>query len=246
METVRPGAGSVSLRSGSCASWTTRARRAASSSASLTAGSSVVECVVDDVLRHPGALKVDAVEPVRVLADGDAAADADVLGHRPDQVDRAVDVEGGAGQHAGEGGVGQARRAPAAQVNVGGNGTGPAVRSHPPSLRRPAPDYRVAVGVALGWSREALVAALLGLALGVRPAADAVAVGVGGSVVGVVGVVEIGVDELDARRVGMAVGEALADGDGDGDGDVVAPSRTGDGTGRGRVLAPAGPTGTTG
>ena len=95
--------------------------------------------------------------------------------------------------------------------------------------------------VALGWSREAL----LGLALGVRPAADAVAVGVGvgGSVVGVVGVVETGVDELDARRVGMAVGETVADGDGDGD--VVPPSRTGDGTGRGRVPAPAGPTGTT-
>ena len=124
------------------------------------------QCVVDDVLRHPGALEVDAVEPVGVLADGDAAADPDVLGQRPDQVDRAVDVEGGAGQHAGEGGVGQARRAPAAQVNVGGNGTGPAVRSHPPSLRTPAPDYRVAVGVALGWSREALVAAVLGLALG--------------------------------------------------------------------------------
>jgi hypothetical protein len=95
------------------------------------------------------------------------------------------------------------------------------------------------VDVALGWSREAL----LGLALGVRPAADAVAVGVGGPVVGVVGVVETGVDELDARRVGMAVGETVADGDGDGD--VVPPSRTGDGTGRGRVPAPAGPTGTT-
>jgi hypothetical protein len=97
------------------------------------------------------------------------------------------------------------------------------------------------VDVALGWSKEAL----LGLALGVRPAADAVAggVGVGGSVVGVVGVAETGVDELDARRVGMAVGEAL--GDGDVDRDVAAPSRTGDGTGRGRVPAPAGPTGTT-
>ena len=147
------------------------------------------EGVVDDLLRHPGALQVHPVEPVRVLADGDAAADADVLGHRPDQIDRAVDVEGGAGQHAGEGGVGQARRAPAAQVNVGSNGTGPAVRSHPPSLRTTARDYRVAVGVALGWSTEALVApvpgvvvpgsALLGLALGVRPSADAVAVGVG-------------------------------------------------------------------
>jgi hypothetical protein len=83
--------------------------------------------------------------------------------------------------------------------------------------------------------------ALLGVAMGVAPAvgADAVAVGVGRVVVGVVGVVEAGVDELDARRVGMAVGEALADGDG------AVPSRMGDGTGGGRVLAPAGPTGTT-
>ena len=98
------------------------------------------------------------------------------------------------------------------------------------------------MGVALGWSN----AALLGLALGVRPAADAVALGVGVDVgrlvVGVVGVVETGVDEPDPRRVGMAVGEPL----GDGDGDVVASLRRGDGTGRGRVLAPAGPTGTTG
>jgi hypothetical protein len=79
---------------------------------------------------------------------------------------------------------------------------------------------------------------LLGLVLGVGPPADAVAVGVGWAVVGVVGVVEAGVDELDARPVGMAVGEALADG--------AVPSRMGDGTGRGRVLAPAGPTGATG
>jgi hypothetical protein len=83
--------------------------------------------------------------------------------------------------------------------------------------------------------------ALLGLAVGVGPAvgADADAVAVGRVVADVVGVVEAGVDELDARRVGMAVGEALADGDG------AVPSRMGDGTGRGRVLAPAGPTGTT-
>ena len=83
--------------------------------------------------------------------------------------------------------------------------------------------------------------ALLALAVGVGPVAgaDAVADGVGRAVVGVVGVVEAGVDELDARRTGEAVGEALADGDG------AVPSRMGDGTGRGRVLAPAGPTGTT-
>jgi hypothetical protein len=80
--------------------------------------------------------------------------------------------------------------------------------------------------------------ALLRLALGAGPPSDADAVGVGRGVVGVVGVVEAGVDELDARPVGMAVGEALADGAG--------PPRMGDGTGRGRVLAPAGPTGATG
>ena len=82
---------------------------------------------------------------------------------------------------------------------------------------------------------------LLGLVLGVGPPADAdaVAVGVGWAVVGVVGVVEAGVDELGARRLGMAVGEALAAGDG------AVRSRMGDGTGRGRVLAPAGPTGAT-
>jgi hypothetical protein len=106
------------------------------------------------------------------------------------------------------------------------------------------------VGVALGWSTEALVApalgvaipesALLGLAMGVRLLADVVGVGdgVGPAFVGVAGAV--GVDELDARRVGMAVGEALADGDG------VVPSRTGDGTGRGRVVGPVGPAGPTG
>jgi hypothetical protein len=82
--------------------------------------------------------------------------------------------------------------------------------------------------------------ALLGLAVGVGPAVGADADAVGRVVADVVGVVEAGVDELDARRVGMAVGEALADGDG------AVPSRMGDGTGRGRVLAPAGPTGTTG
>ena len=75
--------------------------------------------------------------------------------------------------------------------------------------------------------------ALLGVALGVGPSADAVAVGVGPAVVGVVG-------ELDARGVGLAVGETLADGDG------TVPSRMADGTGRGRGLTPAGPTGTTG
>ena len=93
------------------------------------------EGVVDGLLRDPGALQVDAVEAVGVLADRRAAADADVLGHRPDQAHRAVDVEGRARQHAVEGGPGEARRATAAQVNIGGNGTGPAVRSHLPSLR---------------------------------------------------------------------------------------------------------------
>jgi hypothetical protein len=94
----------------------------------------------------------------------------------------------------------------------------------------------VALGVVVPGS------ALLGLALGGRSPADAVAVGVGWAFPGVVGVVEAGVDELDPRLVGMAVGELLADGDGDG----VAASRMGDGTGRGRVLAPTGPTGPTG
>ena len=75
---------------------------------------------------------------------------------------------------------------------------------------------------------------LVGLVLGVGPPADADAVGRAA-----VGVVETGVDELCARRVGMAVGEVLADGDG------VVRSRMGDGTGRGLVLTPAGPTGAT-
>ena len=111
------------------------------------------------------------------------------------------------------------------------------------------------MGLTLGSSTDALVAlalgavvpesGLLGLVLGVGPPADAdavavaVGVGVGWAVVGVVGVVEAGVDELGARRLGMAVGEALAAGDG------AVRSRMGDGTGRGRVLAPAGPTGAT-
>ena len=113
--------------------------------------------------------------------------------------------------------------------------------------------------MALGWSTDALVAralgvvvpesALLGLVTGIRPLADAVGVGDGvgvgpafAGVGGVVeaGVVEAGVDELDARWVGKALGEALADGDG------AVPSRLGDGTGRGRVVGPAGPTGLTG
>ena len=83
--------------------------------------------------------------------------------------------------------------------------------------------------------------ALLGVALGVGPSAVAVAVGVGPAVVGVVGVVGVELDPLDAGWVGMAVGEELADGDG------TVPSRTGDGTGRGLVpVVPAGPTGTAG
>ena len=111
--------------------------------------------------------------------------------------------------------------------------------------------------MALGWSTDALVAralgvvvpesALLGLVTGVRPLADVVGVadGVGPAFAGVggvveAGVVEAGVDELDARWVGKALGEALADGDG------AVPSRLGDGTGRGRVVGPAGPTGLTG
>jgi hypothetical protein len=79
------------------------------------------------------------------------------------------------------------------------------------------------------------------VALGVGPPADADAVGVGPAVAGVVGVE---LDALDARRVGMAVGEVVGEAVADGDGRV--PSRTGEGTGRGRVLAPAGPTGATG
>ena len=79
---------------------------------------------------------------LRVLADGRAAADAHVLGDRLDEVDGAVDVEGGARQHAVQRPAGEAGRvAPPqvdqGQVNEGSYGTCPVVRSHPPSLRTP-------------------------------------------------------------------------------------------------------------
>src|ERR1700761_248743 len=83
-----------------------------------------------------------AAEAERVLADRRAAADADVLGDRLDEVHGAVDVEGGARKHAAQGPAGEAGRVATAQVNEGGYGTCPAVRSHLPSLRMPQPDRR--------------------------------------------------------------------------------------------------------
>jgi hypothetical protein len=102
--------------------------------------------------------------------------------------------------------------------------------------------------VALGRSTDAVVAlalgevvappsALPGLALAAARPDEAVGTGWFDAVaVGAAGV-GVGVGVLVAGVVGMAVGDALADGNGAG------PSRTGDGTGRGRVLAPAGPAG---
>ena len=103
------------------------------------------------------------------------------------------------------------------------------------------------MGVALGRSTDALVALALGDVVAPPSALPglalvdgrlAVAVGTGWFDAVAVGAAGVGVDGL---VVGMAVGDALADGNGAG------PSRTGDGTGRGRVLAlvlaPAGPAG---
>ena len=82
------------------------------------------------------------------------------------------------------------------------------------------------MGVALGW----LVGAVVALAVG--PAAD-----IDDDGWALAGVVDVGVAPGVAGAVGIADGDAVADGVGAG------PRRTGDGTGRGRVLAPAGPTG---
>ena len=68
---------------------------------------------------HPGAREVHAVEPLGVLADGRAAADADVLGDRLDEFHGAVDVEGGARQHAVERLPGEPDRVATTQVNDG-------------------------------------------------------------------------------------------------------------------------------
>ena len=84
VETLRPGAGSVSRRSGSCASWTIRARRAASSRASLTVGSSVSRAWSMPPAA-PGCARGRRRRSVGVLADRRAATDADVLGDRPDE-----------------------------------------------------------------------------------------------------------------------------------------------------------------
>jgi hypothetical protein len=111
------------------------------------------------------------------------------------------------------------------------------------------------VGVTLGRSTDALVALALGEVVAPPSALPglalvdgrlAVAVGTGwfdAAAVGAAGVgVGVGVG-VDGPVVGMAVGDALAEGNGAG------PSRTGDGTGRGLVLAlvlvlaPAGPAG---
>src|ERR1700761_2252366 len=81
--------------------------------------------------------EVHTVEAERVLADRRAAAEADVLGDRLDEVHGAVDIEGGARQHAAQCPAGKAGRVAAAQVNQGGYGTCPAIRSHLPSLRMP-------------------------------------------------------------------------------------------------------------
>jgi len=106
------------------------------------------------------------------------------------------------------------------------------------------------VGVGLGRSTDAVVALALGEVvappsappgLALAAARPAVAVGTGWSDAVAVGAAGVRVDVggLVAGVVGMAVGDALADGNGAG------RSRTGDGMGRGRVpvLAPAGPAG---
>jgi hypothetical protein len=109
------------------------------------------------------------------------------------------------------------------------------------------------VGVAVRRSTEALVARALGVvvarsavvepALGSGPPADVVGSGWfdAAVAVGPVGAVGVGVGVPLAGVVGLALGDAVADGAGAG------PSRTGDGAGRGRVLAlalaPAGPAG---
>ena len=86
--------------------------------------------------------EVHTVEAERVLADRRAAADADVLGDRLDEVHGAVDVEGGARQDARQRPAGEAGRVAPAQIDdgkvtEGRYGCCPAVRSHLPSLRTP-------------------------------------------------------------------------------------------------------------
>ena len=73
--------------------------------------------LADGFFRHPGARQVHAVEAAGVLADGRAAADAHVLGDRPDEVHRAVDVEGGPRQHAVQRLAGEPGRVASPQVD---------------------------------------------------------------------------------------------------------------------------------
>ena len=110
VETVSPAAGTLSLRSGQL-----RLVDHAGAPGGLfervpDRGVEGGEGMADGFFRHPGVREVHAVETVRVLADGRAAADADVLGDRLDEVHGAVDVEGGARQHAVKRPAGEAGR----------------------------------------------------------------------------------------------------------------------------------------
>jgi hypothetical protein len=91
------------------------------------------------------------------------------------------------------------------------------------------------VGVALGWLVDAVVARAVGPLVGAAADVDAD----GWAPAGVVGVGVAPAPAVDGA-VGIAVGDAVADGVG------AESRRTGDGTGRGRVVAPAGPTGAIG
>ena len=135
--TVSPGAGWCRRGAARWPRWTSRARRADSSRAALTFGSSGVQGAAQDFSRDAGMRQVHAVEPLGVLTDGRAAADADVLGDRLDEVHGAIHVEGRARQHAVERLPGEPVRGATTQVNNGGDGADPAIRSHLPSLRRP-------------------------------------------------------------------------------------------------------------
>ena len=96
-----------------------------------------VQGMLQGFSRDAGMRQVHAVEPPGVLTDRRAAADADVLGDRLYQVHGAIHVEGRARQHAVERLPGEPVRGVTTQVNNGGDGADPAIRSHPPSLRRP-------------------------------------------------------------------------------------------------------------
>jgi hypothetical protein len=102
------------------------------------------ECMADGFFGYPGVREVHAVEAMRVLADGRAAADADVLGDRLDEFHGAVDVESGTRQDAAERLAGEPGRVAATQVNQSRYGASPVIRSHPPSLRTPQAARRTA------------------------------------------------------------------------------------------------------